>query len=349
MNLKSYVSKNGKFNCIILLGPTACGKTALGVRIADMFCKSGIKAHIVSADSRQVYKGLDIGSGKDLSEFVLDKGTDLERKIEYHLIDIVDVKEEYNVYRYQNDFYKVFNELQTKQILPIVVGGTGMYLDSIVRSYKMGQVGTNICLRQKLQGKNIEQLTQILFELKQKNGRQIHNTTDTLEHHRLLRAIEIETWNAEHNTSFDFEDDIHACTVEPYKTETDRSCFVRPLILGTTFDRSVVRQRVTERLKQRLEQGMMDEVKRIHDSGISWERLERLGLEYKFVSQYFEGKITNEQLFSGLNTAIHQFAKRQETWFRGMERKGVKIIWLPKNDSRFDFAIKVISENLEYL
>ncbi len=336
MNLSDYTSENGKYNCIVLLGPTACGKTGLGVQIADYFCQNGIEAHIVSADSRQVYRGLDIGSGKDLCEFTLDKGLETERSINYHLIDIADVNEEYNVFKYQQDFYKVFNDLISKKILPVVVGGTGMYLDSIVRTYRMGQVPTNVELRKELQGKSIEELASILIELKKENGEQVHNTTDLTEHHRVLRAIEIETWNAEHqNEKFFVESDEN--------NEIERAD-IRPLILGTTFERSVVRERVTIRLKQRLDEGMIDEVKHIHESGIEWERLERLGLEYKFVSLYLEGKITYEELFAQLNTAIHQFVKRQETWFRGMERKGVKINWLPKDETRFEKAIEIISD-----
>ena len=323
-----------KYNCIVLLGPTACGKTGLGVRLADYLIQNGKPTHIISADSRQVYRGLDIGSGKDLVEFTLDKGKPTERTIPYHLIDIVDVSEEYNVFRYQKDFFECFNSLIENKILPFVVGGTGMYIDAIVRCYKMGEVGTNVELRKNLQGKSVEELAQILRELKAKHGEELHNTTDTLEHHRLLRAIEIETARESENL-----DNCDNSTLS--ENEISRPD-IRPFILGTTFERSVVRQRVTIRLKERLEQGMIDEVQKIHDGGIEWERLERLGLEYKFVSLYLQGKITYDELFSQLNTAIHQFVKRQETWFRGMERKGVEIHWLPKDETRFESAVELI-------
>lgn len=362
---------NDKFNSIIILGPTAVGKTGLGVKIADSLncgkIGSAVESHIISADSRQVYRGLDIGSGKDLCEFTLDKGTENERVIPYHLIDIVNVSEEYNVFRYQKDFYECFSELRAKNILPIIVGGTGMYIDAIVRGYKLGEVPTNISLREKLQGKSVEELAEILRSLKEKNGGELHNTTDTLEHHRLLRAIEIETArqnnscqnnlpenaggaqndsaaqdNAFHNALAHGNVLAHGKDGENEISRPD----IRPLILGTTFDRQIVRERVTIRLKERLEEGMIDEVQKIHDCGIEWERLERLGLEYKFVSLYLQGKISYDELFTQLNTAIHQFVKRQETWFRGMEKKGVKIHWLPKDESRFDAAIKFIEKEM---
>ncbi len=328
---KKYFPEN--FNCVVILGPTAVGKTGVGVSVADYY-----DGQIISADSRQVYKGLDIGSGKDLDEYILNKGTSQEKKIQYHLIDNADVKDEYNVFNYQKDFYKIFSELQSKNILPVIVGGTGMYLDSIVRGYDLVEVPTNQQLRKSLAGKNEIELTQILSDLKQKSGSKLHNSTDITERHRLLRAIEIEIFmqekksNPQLNEYRNSEDDKM-----PNRPE------IKPIIIGTTFERNILRENVTRRLKQRLQEGMIEEVKSIHDSGISWERLERLGLEYRFVSEFLQGKILTEtELFEKLNTAIHQFVKRQETWFRGMERKGVKIFWLNRDVKTKDTRVQQV-------
>ncbi|MCR4790642.1 MAG: tRNA (adenosine(37)-N6)-dimethylallyltransferase MiaA [Treponemataceae bacterium] len=336
MELSDYTSENGKYNCIVLLGPTACGKTGLGVQIADYFCQNGIEAHIISADSRQVYRGLDIGSGKDLCEFTLDKGLATERSIKYHMIDIADVNEEYNVFKYQQDFYKVFESLLKENVLPVIVGGTGLYIDAIIRGYRMLDVPTNIELRKELQSKSEEELIEILKNYKAKNNKALHNSTDITEHHRLIRAIEIEVYRANHEGKKCFFDE---------NDEEKPPVQIKPLILGTTFDRSVVRKRVSIRLSQRLEEGMIEEVQSIHDKGASWDRLERLGLEYKFVSLYLQGKIeSKDELYRQLEIAIHQFVKRQETWFRGMERKGVKINWLPKDETRFEKALEIIKK-----
>ena len=328
------------YNCVVILGPTAVGKTGVGVGVADYY-----NGQIISADSRQVYKGLDIGSGKDLDEYILDKGKSTERKIQYHLIDNADVKDEYNVFNYQKDFYKVFTEMQSKNILPVIVGGTGMYLDSIVRGYDLVEVPTNQELRKSLAGKNEIELTQILSELKIKAGSKLHNSTDITERHRLLRAIEIEVFmqekksNSELNNYRNSEEDKM-----PLRPE------IKPIIIGTTFERSILRDNVTKRLKQRLQEGMIEEVKSIHDSGISWERLERLGLEYRYVAEFLQGKILTEQeLFEKLNTAIHQFVKRQETWFRGMERKGVNIFWLNRDVKTKDTRVQQVVDYINFL
>lgn len=313
------------YNCIIILGPTAVGKTGLAVKLADYF-----SAQIISADSRQVYRNLDIGSGKDLEEFILNKGKDNQKEIKYHLIDIVDVNTEYSVFDYQKDFYKVFTELQNENILPVIVGGTGMYLDAIVRGYDLLQVPVNNELRKELQGKSIQELIDYLVILKTKSGIVLHNQTDITERHRLLRAIEIEVFNQSEQAKIEREK-------MPCRPK------INPIILGTTFERQKVRSLVTERLQKRMEQGLIEEVQSIHDSGTSWERLERLGLEYRYVSEFLQNKIlTKEELFQKLNTAIHQFVKRQETWFRGMERKGVSIHWLTQNADRLQDAIKYI-------
>ena len=268
-----------------------------------------------------------------------------ERKIPYHLIDNADVKDEYNVFNYQKDFYKIFSDLQEQKILPVIVGGTGMYLDAIVRGYDLVEVPTNQELRKQLAGKSEIELTQILSELKIKSGNKLHNSTDITERHRLLRAIEIEVFtqekksNPELNNYRNSEEDKM-----PLRPE------IKPIIIGTTFERSILRDNVTKRLKQRLQEGMINEVQSIHDSGISWERLERLGLEYRFVSEFLQGKILTEQeLFEKLNTAIHQFVKRQETWFRGMERKGVNIFWLNRDVKTKDTRVQQVVDYVNSL
>ena len=328
------------YNCVVILGPTAVGKTGVGVGVADYY-----NGQIISADSRQVYKGLDIGSGKDLDEYILDKGKSTERKIPYHLIDNADVKDEYNVFNYQKDFYKVFTEMQSKNILPVIVGGTGMYLDSIVRGYDLVEVPTNQELRKQLAGKSEIELTQILSDLKQKAGSKLHNSTDITERHRLLRAIEIEVFMQEKKSNPQLNE---------YRNSQDEKMpnrpEIKPIIIGTTFERNILRDNVTKRLKQRLREGMIDEVKTIHESGIPWERLERLGLEYRYVAEFLQGKILTEQeLFEKLNTAIHQFVKRQETWFRGMERKGVNIFWLNRDVKTKDTRVQQVVDYINSL
>ena len=235
--------------------------------------------------------------------------------------------------------------MQSKNILPVIVGGTGMYLDSIVRGYDLVEVPTNQELRKTLAGKNEIELTQILSELKIKAGSKLHNSTDITERHRLLRAIEIEVFmqekksNPQLNNYRNSEDDKM-----PNRPE------IKPIIIGTTFERNILRENVTRRLKQRLQEGMIEEVKSIHDSGISWERLERLGLEYRFVAEFLQGKILTEQeLFEKLNTAIHQFVKRQETWFRGMERKGVNIFWLNRDVKTKDTRVQQVVDYINSL
>lgn len=290
-------------NCVVVLGPTAVGKTGIGVRIA-------LQRHgeIISADSRQVYTGLDIGSGKDIADYTVDGVT-----VPYHLIDISDIAHEYNVFNYQQDFYRVFPELQFRSVLPVVVGGTGMYLDSVIRNYDLVPVPENRELRAELETKTLEELGKLLLSLKP----ELHTREDLLHRDRCIRAIE-----------------IAECMRSSAAAEIRRKMVprpdIRPLVIGTTLERSVLRENVSSRLRQRLNDGMIDEVKTLHENGASWERLEGLGLEYKFVSEFLEGKIkTEDELYEKLNIAIRRFAKRQETWFRGMEKKGVCIHWLP--------------------
>lgn len=312
----------GDFNSVVLLGPTAVGKTSLGVKLAAEF---GFE--IISADSRQVYKGLDLGSGKDLDEYTING-----IQIPYHVIDVTDLSHEYNLFDYTKDFYKAFSDITSRGKIPLVVGGTGMYLDSFIRNYELVEVPENAELRKELESKSLEELDDILLKLKP----DLHNRTDLALRDRVVKAIEIATYMKS-------EDYLKN------KEELLRRPKVETLILGTTIDRTLLRENIKIRLKERFDEGMIDEVQGLHDAGFSWERMERLGLEYKFISEYLEGKIkSKEELFDSLYTAICQFAKRQETWFRGMERKGVKITWLTREAnqvSKFNEAVKLIKEN----
>ncbi|MCR4940322.1 MAG: tRNA (adenosine(37)-N6)-dimethylallyltransferase MiaA [Treponemataceae bacterium] len=310
----------GDYNSIIVLGPTAVGKTALAVRLADK-----LNGEIISADSRQVYRGLDIGSGKDLCEYTLQNP---ERTIPYHLIDVVSLPFEYSVFNYQRSFYQVFPEIISRGKLPVVCGGTGMYLDAVVRGYSFVDVPCNAKLRTSLVGKSDSELADMLINLKK--GK-LHNTTDILERHRLLRAIEIEVFMQEH-TDIPVNE-----TEDSFPARPD----IRPFIIGTTFPRDVLRNGINRRMNNRFKEGMIAEVAGIHKSGIEWERLERLGLEYKLIAWYLQGKIeTEEGLYEKLRISIGQFAKRQETWFRRMEKQGVKIHWVPCSGSPEDISVE---------
>lgn len=311
-----------KYNSIILLGPTAVGKTSLGVSLASHF---GFE--IISADSRQVYKGLDLGSGKDIEEYTLPDGT----QIPFHLIDITTLASEYNVFHFQKDFYNLYSALTSEKKVPFVVGGTGMYVDSIARGYDFIPVPENTDLRSEFEKKPLEELSSMLIKLKP----DLHNKSDLLLRDRVVRALEIELYKS-----------------TPEGTEAKKAIDsrpkVNPLVIGTTIDRDILHKNIEIRLKERLEQGMIEEVENLHKE-YSWERLEKLGLEYRFVSLYLEKKIeTYDEMFFQLYHAICQFAKRQETWFRGMEKKGVKINWLPKENSKLvkmEAAVKLIEES----
>ena len=284
-----------KYDMLTILGPTAGGKTSLAARMAYI-----LDGEIISADSRQVYRGMDLGTGKDLDDYIVE-GT----QIPYHLIDIVDAGYKYNVYEYQKDFLEVYSGIQKRKKFSVFCGGSGMYLDAILKGYKLIPVPANEQLRNELENKSTEELITIL-----KSFKKIHNTSDTDSRKRVIRAIEIETF-------YDESKDID-----------DYFLKINSLLVGVKFDRNSRRKRITERLKQRLDEGMIDEVKRILDSGVSPGNLIYYGLEYKYLTQYVIGEITFEEMFKQLETAIHQFAKRQMTWFRGMERKGFKIHWL---------------------
>lgn len=313
-------------NGVVILGATATGKTALGVFVAREFA-----GEIVSADSRQVYRGLDLGSGKDLAEY---------GDIPYHLIDVTDLSREYSVYDFQNDWYRVADEISSRGKLPVTVGGTGMYLDSVIRGYALARVPTNEALRSELEGLTIDELVARLLSLK----KEVHNRTDLVDRARLSRAIEIAEYEraslAEgrgavgRGVDADDADVAGACDTRDAGTRISPSARPRDqLVLGVRFERSILRQRIRTRLEERLDAGLVEEVSRLQDEGASWERLERLGLEYRFTAEFIQGKIgTKREYVESLYTAICQFAKRQETWFRGMERKGVRIEWIEGGD-----------------
>lgn len=299
-----------KYNTVVLLGPTAVGKTAIGVRLAEKF-----GWEIISADSRQVYKGLDIGSGKDINEYEFDRiqedGSVRHVKIEHHLIDRVTLETEYNVFNFQQDFYSLFDRFSSQGKMSFVVGGTGMYIDAVVRSYPFITVPKNEALRKELSSLTLEDLGKKLISLKG----EVHNKTDLLDRERTTRAIEIA---------------VYMQTEEAQQEVQKQKRNIIPFVIGTTLPRDILRKNIRTRLYERADEGLIEEVENLHKSGWSWERLERLGLEYRFVSEYLENKISSkEEMLEKLFYAISQFAKRQETWFRGMERKGVPIHWLP--------------------
>ena len=286
---------------ITILGPTASGKTSLAVALAAALRNEGVAAEIISADSRQVYRGMDIGIGKDLGEY---------ESIPYHLIDICEPGTKYNLFRYQQDFLDVYEEVRRRGVLPILCGGTGLYIEAVLKGYHLSPVPQNEALRKQLETKSLEELTQMLVELKKKTGSNMHNHTDVDTAQRAIRAIEIETYNL-HNPM------------------PERVCPpIDSLIIGVNIDREERRRKITARLKQRLDEGMVDEIRGLLDRGIPADDLIYYGLEYKYVTEYVTGKLTYEEMFRQLEIAIHQFAKRQMTWFRGMERRGFQIHWV---------------------
>jgi len=280
---------------ITILGPTATGKTTLAVHIANQ-----LNGEIISADSRQVYRGMDIGTGKDIGEYNLEG-----RIIPYHLIDMVDPGYEYNVFEYQRDFIKAYNSITDRNKTPVLCGGTGMYLEAVLKGYKLIDVPENKTLREKLINKSVDELTDLL-----KSYKAPHNITDTSDKTRLIRAIEIQQF---YSKSKDLDLNFPK---------------IKNTIFGIHYDRDIIRSRITGRLKARLNEGMIDEVKNLIDSGVPAGKLIFYGLEYKFITKYLLGDLTYEQMSSLLNTAIHQFAKRQVTWFRRMKKQGVKIHWI---------------------
>ncbi len=283
------------YELITIIGPTASGKTAFAAALA-----ARLDTEIISGDSRQVYRSMDIGTGKDLADYVVDG-----KQIPYHLIDICNPGDKYNVFEYQHDFHKAFEEIRKKGKLPILCGGTGMYIESVLRGFKLLDVPQNPSLRESLKGKSLAELEQILASYKV-----LHNKTDVDSAQRAIRAIEIE---------------------EFYKTEApDKREYapINSLIIGVDIDRELRREKISRRLRARLDEGMVDEVRAILASGVKPEDLIYYGLEYKFLTLYIIGQLTYDEMVSQLEIAIHQFAKRQMTWFRGMERRGLHIHWL---------------------
>ena len=291
---------------ITILGPTASGKTPVAARLA-----AEIGGEIISADSRQVYRRMDIGTGKDLADYVVrNQESGVSRQISYHLIDIREPGTKYNLFEYQQDFFDAYEAIQSRGAIPLLCGGTGLYIEAVLKGYHLSPVPQNQALRDSLEDKSLAELTQMLTDLKAKTGSNMHNTTDVDSCQRAIRAIEIETYNIEHPTP---------------RRELPP---VDSIIIGIDIDRELRREKITRRLKARLEEGMVEEVKALLDEGIPADDLIYYGLEYKFVTEYLTGKITYDEMFTRLEIAIHQFAKRQMTWFRGMERRGFKIHWI---------------------
>ncbi|CDD06084.1 tRNA dimethylallyltransferase 2 [Prevotella sp. CAG:592] len=290
---------------ITILGPTASGKTDIATHLA-----AELSAEIISADSRQVYRRMDIGTGKDLADYVVDG-----KRVPYHLIDIVEPGTKYNLFEYQRDFLEAYNDIRSRGKNVILCGGTGLYIESVLKGYRLIPVPENKELRHKLEGKSLLELTSILERLKAENNSNMHNSTDVDTSKRAIRAIEIEMAYKE------------AHIEERTFPKIDN------VIIGVGIDRDLRRMKITRRLDQRLHDGMVDEVKSLLDSGIPADDLIYYGLEYKFVTEYILGKSTFEEMHRSLEIAIHQFAKRQMTWFRGMERRGFTIHWIDAADS----------------
>jgi len=297
-------------NLLVVLGPTACGKTRFAVSVAAEMKERGVTAEIISADSRQVYRGMDIGTGKDMEEYTLPGGY----QVPCHLVDICEAGSKYNVYEYQRDFVREFNEIRLRGNFPILCGGTGLYIEAVLKGYPLVSVPENPALRASLEQKSLPELTAILEDFKHRHDDELHNHTDTDTVKRAVRAIEIEAYYEEHAGELEL-------AVKDYPV-------IIPYIIGLDVDREIRRQRITVRLHQRLEHGMVEEVQRLLNNGVAPEDLTYYGLEYKYLTLYLTGRLQYEEMVSGLETAIHQFAKRQMTWFRGMEKRGTEIHWI---------------------
>lgn len=284
-----------KYELITIIGPTASGKTSFAAALA-----AHLDTEIISGDSRQIYRSMDIGTGKDLADYTVDG-----KKIPYHLIDICDPGYKYNVFEYQHDFHKAFESIKAKQKTPILCGGTGMYIEAVLKGYKLLDVPQNKELREAFKGKSLAELEKILASYKT-----LHNKTDVDSAQRAIRAIEIEEF-------YKME--------APDKNEYDP---IHSLIIGVEIDRELRRAKISKRLRDRLDEGMVDEVRNILQTGVKPEDLIYYGLEYKYLTLYITGQQTYDEMVSQLEIAIHQFAKRQMTWFRGMERRGFTIHWL---------------------
>lgn len=304
---------------ITIIGPTASGKTPFAAALA-----SQIGAEIISADSRQVYRRMDLGTGKDLEDYIVD-GV----RISYHLIDIAEPGTKYNLFQYQQDFQNVYSALKESGKPTILCGGTGLYVEAVLKGYALSPVPQNPKLREELAGKSLIELTEILKDLKERNKSAMHNRTDVDTANRAMRAIEIETYELEHPTP-------------------DRQMpSVDSVIIGLDIGREERRHKISSRLKKRIDGGMVDEVKSLLDSGIPADDLIYYGLEYKFLTQYVIGQISYDEMYRSLEIAIHQFAKRQMTWFRGMERRGFRIHWIDAMlpmDEKLRLAKEIILE-----
>lgn len=303
-----------KYDIITILGPTASGKTSLATRLALMMGN----AEIISADSRQVYRGMDIGTGKDLADYEIEGVS-----IPYHLIDIADAGDKYNLFQFQQDFWNAYNDIRSRGKFPILCGGTGLYIESVLKSYKMVPVPENPQLRQELEGRSLEELTELLSTYKS-----LHNTTDVDTPKRAIRAIEIQQYYREH------------------KIDEREFPSLRSLTIGVNIDRDLRRQKITQRLHDRMQQGMLQEVEGLLQH-VPAEDLMYYGLEYKYLTLCCLGQLTREEMLHQLEIAIHQFAKRQMTWFRGMERRGTPIIWQDASESlecRAERIMKLLKE-----
>ena len=303
-----------KYDIITILGPTASGKTSLAARLALMMGN----AEIISADSRQVYRGMDIGTGKDLADYEIEGVS-----IPYHLIDIADAGDKYNLFQFQQDFWNAYNDIRSRGKFPILCGGTGLYIESVLKSYKMVPVPENPQLRQELEGRSLEELTELLSTYKS-----LHNTTDVDTPKRAIRAIEIQQYYREH------------------KIDEREFPSLRSLTIGVNIDRDLRRQKITQRLHDRMQQGMLQEVEGLLQH-VPAEDLMYYGLEYKYLTLCCLGQLTREEMLRQLEIAIHQFAKRQMTWFRGMERRGTPIIWQDASESlesRAERIMKLLKE-----
>jgi len=295
-NFEKSTFKNVKAEKLItILGPTACGKTGLAVSLAD-----NIGGEIISADSRQVYRGMTIGTGKDLDDYFING-----KKIPYHLIDIAEAGEEYNLFRFVSDFKRVYADILSRKKVPVLCGGTGMYIEAVLKNYAVPDVPVNENFRKILENKTDEELKDILVSYKS-----LHNETDTENRRRLIRAIEIAHFSSGKSL------------------EKNHYLSEKQFVFGIKMPRDIVRKRITERLHKRLEEGMIEEVRGLLETGVSASRLIRYGLEYKYITQYLLEEYSYDEMVRLLNIAIHQFSKRQMTWFRGMERRGIDINWI---------------------
>ncbi len=301
------MNKNS-FNLITILGPTATGKTRIAVQVAR-----ALKGEIISADSRQVYRGMNLGTGKDLSEY---------GEIPYHLIDIADPGREFSVFDYQRSFFRAFDEIRWRGKMPILVGGTGLYLESVLRGYRFREVPQNENLREELSGLTFADLQERLRKIKPV----LHNTTDLTDPRRLIRAIEIAS--------------SPPADPDPEGKETN----VVPIVFGIKWERNMLRRRISRRLQERFDQGMIEEVRGLLEGGISYDRLDFYGLEYRYVALYLKGELSRNDMVQKLNSAIHQFAKRQETWFRRMERNGITIHWVAGRGAPADRILEMVRE-----